>query len=92
MQGARAGGTGGDPPACTERRNNVEEGRGYRPARASAIPCAAPWGSAPKQPIGGSHSDQSKNRFAPFVKRGFTDYTTCASIVVFNRMRLDDGR
>ncbi len=40
----------GDHPACTERRNEVEEGRGNRPGRASAVPCAAPGGSAPKQP------------------------------------------
>jgi len=29
-------------------RNEVEEGRGNRPGRASAIPCTAPGGSAPK--------------------------------------------
>ena len=39
----------GDHPACTERRNDVEEGWGNHPWRASAIPCAAPGGSAPKQ-------------------------------------------
>ncbi|MNW13151.1 hypothetical protein D3C71_2110180 [compost metagenome] len=31
VQGARAAGPEGDHPACTERRNDVEEGWGYRP-------------------------------------------------------------
>jgi len=39
----------GHHPACTERRNEVEEGWGNDPGRALAVPCAAPGGSAPKQ-------------------------------------------
>jgi len=41
VEGARAVGPEGDHPACTERRNDVEEGWGNRPGRASEIPWAA---------------------------------------------------
>lgn len=51
LEGVRCKGDrdGGDHPACTARRNEMEEGRGNRPGGASAIPCTEPGGSAPKQ-------------------------------------------
>jgi hypothetical protein len=47
VQGARAAGPEGGHPACTQRRDDVEEGRGHRSGRALAAPCTAQ-GAAPQ--------------------------------------------